>query len=156
MTAEQGILFEFPPSSKEEIAAMRPGLAEIPQHIPYDAVEVLEDNQFHAVMSPGVDMHMDDYSPITFWINGKAETPFGKLEYPSTGSGYRLVFQRSEGSWARDGFDLSCKGKILVNDRELPARLTTFGDSVFFHKFNEPPQPSWPLRQTGNTHYINR
>lgn len=152
MTAEQGILFDFPPSSKEEIAAMRQGLAEIPEHQPYDAIEVLEDNQFHAVLSPGVDMYMDDYSPITFWINGKAEQPLEKLEYPSSGPGYRLVFQRNIGSWAREGLELSCKGIIIVNDRELPAKLITFDDNVFFHKLNEPQQPSWPLRQTGNTH----
>lgn len=38
---------------------MQPGLAEVPQHVPYDAIEVLEDKQFHAVMSGPKHMSRD-------------------------------------------------------------------------------------------------
>ncbi len=142
MTAEQGILFDLPPVSGGEKSLMRPGLAEVPQHVPYDAIEVLEDNQFHASMTGSYHMSIDDYSPLTFWINGKAEQPLGELEFPSSEPCYRLDFLRDQGSWGREGSDLSCKGKIIVNDREIPARLTSLGGVTFFHKLNQPQQPS--------------
>lgn len=143
MAAEQGILFDLPPVSGGEKLQMQPGLAEVPQHVPYDAIEVLEDNQFHASMTSPDHMSMDDYSPLTFWINGKAEQPLSDLEDLSSEPCHRLDFLRDQGSWGREGSDLSCKGKIIVDEREIPARLITLGGVVFFHKLNEPQQPSW-------------
>lgn len=42
----------------------------------------------------------------------------------------RGQIQRDQGSWGREGSDLSCKGKIIVDEREIPARLISWRSSL--------------------------
>lgn len=115
------------------MAQEAPVFIDIPFGMPEDATEVLKDEQWHAAMSSPSTMSASDYTPLTFWINSKAERPLSELEYPSSGQCYRMEFVRDQGSWGREGSDLSCKGRAIIGDQELAVTLLAMGDAIFFH-----------------------
>jgi len=107
------------------------GIVETSETIPVDAIEVLRDGGFHSMMSSSSNLEISNFKPIIFWINGKAEKPLTNLEFPTSGPGYRLEFHRNQGSWGREGSDLTVKGVAVVGESRLPVSFIAMDNYAF-------------------------
>lgn len=106
------------------------------EELPTDALEVLKDGKWHPVYSRPRMSSRDD-SLLIFWIGKKGQDDvFDGMTNASEAECYRLDFKRWPDSWAREGFDLACRGNAVVDGRQIPAYFLAMerGEFLILHE----------------------